>query len=92
MISAVESVAHSRGVSMAEVALAWLLGRPGVSSVILGARSLEQLTENLGAAGLRLSDDETTRLDEASDPTAADYPYGGPGIDQRARALPPATD
>ena len=72
---------------MAQVALAWVVDRPMVSSVILGARTVEQLQDNLGAAGLHLSEDETAQLDAASDPGAADYPYGGPGIEQRSRAL-----
>jgi aryl-alcohol dehydrogenase-like predicted oxidoreductase len=87
VIDAVESVASSRGVSMAQVALAWVVDRPMVSSVILGARTVEQLQDNLGAAGLHLSEDETERLDAASDPAPADYPYGGPGTEQRSRAL-----
>jgi aryl-alcohol dehydrogenase-like predicted oxidoreductase len=85
VIDAVESVAASRGATMAQVALAWLVDRPLVSSVILGARTLEQLRDNLGAAGLHLSEEETARLDAASDPAPADYPYGGPGIEQRSR-------
>lgn len=84
VIDAVQSVVSSRGVTMAQVALAWLVDRPIVSSVILGARTVEQLQDNLGAAGLHLSQDETARLDTASDPAAADYPYGGPGTDQRS--------
>jgi aryl-alcohol dehydrogenase-like predicted oxidoreductase len=55
--------------------------------VILGARTTEQLADNLGAAGLHLDADETARLDAASDPGAADYPYGGPGIAQRGRTI-----
>jgi aryl-alcohol dehydrogenase-like predicted oxidoreductase len=89
VIDAVQSIASSRGVSMAQVALAWLLDRPLVSSVILGARTLEQLQDNLGAAGVHLTPDETARLDAASDPGAADYPYGEAGIEQRTRALDP---
>jgi aryl-alcohol dehydrogenase-like predicted oxidoreductase len=58
-----------------------------VSSVILGARTVEQLEQNLGAVGLRLGADETAALDLASDPGAADYPYGGPGVEQRDRRL-----
>src|SRR3954469_2134428 len=85
VIDAVESVAASRGVSMAQVALAWLVDRPMVTSVILGARTVEQLEDNLGAAGLHLELDEIAQLDAASDPAAADYPYGGPGIEQRSR-------
>jgi aryl-alcohol dehydrogenase-like predicted oxidoreductase len=87
VIAAVERVATTRGVSMAQVALAWLVDRPCVSSVILGARTLEQLEQNLGAVGLHLTPEETRILDEASNPGAADYPYGGPGTEQRSRAL-----
>ena len=82
-------IAEKRGVSMAQVALAWVVDRPTVTSVILGARTLEQLDDNLGAADLHLTADETQQLDEASDPGAADYPYGGPGVDQRSRRIRP---
>ena len=75
---------------MAQIALAWLHDRPQVTSVILGARTLEQLEDNLGAAGLHLTAEETAALDAASDPTPADYPYGGPGVEQRSRELPDA--
>jgi aryl-alcohol dehydrogenase-like predicted oxidoreductase len=88
VLDAVREVAAGRGVTMAQVAIAWLVDRPQVSSVILGARTLEQLDDNLGAAGLHLTVDETARLDAASDPGAADYPYGGPGRGQRHRGLP----
>jgi len=87
VIDTVQSVASSRGVTMAQVALAWLVDRPMVTSVILGARTVEQLHDNLGVAGLHLSQDEIARLDAASDPAPADYPYGGPGTEQRSRAL-----
>jgi len=88
VIDAVTSIAEQRSVSMAQVALAWLIDRPGVSSVILGARTLEQLDDNLGAAGLHLSEEERETLDAASDPAPADYPYGELGTEQRARTLP----
>jgi aryl-alcohol dehydrogenase-like predicted oxidoreductase len=87
VVGAVESVAHSHGCSMAQVALAWLRDRPAVSSVILGARTLEQLEDNLGAADLDLSAEEVATLDKASDPEPADYPYGEPGKEQRSRRL-----
>src|SRR4051794_33815980 len=83
VIEAVEAVASARGAGMAHVALAWLVDRPRMASVILGARTLEQLEDNLGAAGLHLTPEETARLDAASDPAPADYPYGGPGVDHR---------
>ena len=81
------TVAEGRGVTMAQVALAWLVDRPAVTSVILGARTTEQLTDNLGIAGLHLDEAEAAALDAASDPGAADYPYGGPGIHQRGRTV-----
>jgi aryl-alcohol dehydrogenase-like predicted oxidoreductase len=87
VVDAVRAVSSERGVSMAQTALAWLVDRPTVTSVILGARTLEQLDDNLGAAGLHLDAGETERLDAASDPAAADYPYGAPGIEQRGRSI-----
>ena len=54
--------------SPAQVALAWLLARPGVASVIVGARTEEQLADNLAAASLELTADETTRLEVVSRP------------------------
>jgi aryl-alcohol dehydrogenase-like predicted oxidoreductase len=87
VIEAIDSVASSRGATMAQVAISWLVDRPMVSSVILGARTVEQLQDNLGAAGLHLSQSETALLDAASDPAPADYPYGGPGREQRSRSL-----
>ena len=88
VIDAVQAIAEDRGVSMAQVALAWLHDRPLMTSVILGARTMEQLQDNLGAAGLHLTPEETTRLDEASDPAPASYPYGDIGFNQRNRTLP----
>ncbi|MGO9582630.1 MAG: aldo/keto reductase [Acidimicrobiales bacterium] len=87
VIAAVQEIAAARGASMAQVALAWLVDRPTVTSVILGARTLEQLEDDLGAADLHLSPVETERLDAASDPGAADYPYGQPGVEQRSRKI-----
>jgi aryl-alcohol dehydrogenase-like predicted oxidoreductase len=87
ILDAVRAVAAGRGVSMAQVALAWLVDRPAVSSVILGARTVAQLDDCLAAADLHLSVEETTRLDEVSAPVTSDYPYGGPGQEQRARRV-----
>jgi aryl-alcohol dehydrogenase-like predicted oxidoreductase len=87
VVDAVRRVAEESGASMAQVALAWLADRPAVTSVILGARTTEQLEDNLLAGDLHLSAEHTKLLDEASDPEPADYPYGGPGVDQRSRKL-----
>jgi diketogulonate reductase-like aldo/keto reductase len=56
------------------VALAWLLDRPAVTSVIVGARTDEQLADNLGAADLELAGEERARLDEVSQLPLL-YPY-----------------
>jgi aryl-alcohol dehydrogenase-like predicted oxidoreductase len=87
VIEAVQRVSKDRDVTMAEVALAWLVDRPAVTSVILGARTMEQLETNLNAAGLHLSAEEIAALDQASDPAPPDYPYGGPGEEQRSRSI-----
>jgi aryl-alcohol dehydrogenase-like predicted oxidoreductase len=88
VIDAVRQVAEGRGVSMSQVALAWVADRPAVTSVILGARTVKQLEDNLGAADLHLSDKEAELLTESSAPEVADYPYGALALQQRGRALP----
>jgi aryl-alcohol dehydrogenase-like predicted oxidoreductase len=55
--------------------------------VILGARTLDQLNDNLSAAGMSLSDDEMHLLDDASEPDTPDYPYGEKGQMQRSRRI-----
>ena len=65
-VEAMRPIAEARGVSVARVALAWLLHRPFVTSVILGARTEEQLADNLAAAGLSLSAEELAALDAVS--------------------------
>lgn len=66
IVEVLVEIAGSRDVSPAQVALAYTLGRPGVTSVIVGARVEEQLADNLKAAELALTDDERARLDAAS--------------------------
>ncbi len=87
IIGAVEDIAKSKGCSMAQVALAWTAARPAVTSVILGARTTEQLADNLGAAKISLSDEEMSRLTEISAPHPFNYPYGAGGTNQRHRKL-----
>lgn len=74
VVDAVVEVAEGRGVSGAQIALAWLLGRPGVTGLVIGARNTTQLADNLSAADLTLTTDERTRLDKASRPNLL-YPY-----------------
>jgi aryl-alcohol dehydrogenase-like predicted oxidoreductase len=73
-IEAVVAVADAHGCSPAQVALAWLIARPGITSVIVGARTEEQLSDNLGAATLALSAAEMARLEEVSRPPLI-YPH-----------------
>jgi aryl-alcohol dehydrogenase-like predicted oxidoreductase len=68
VVEALKEVAGRHDTSPARVALSWVLGRPAVSSVIIAARKIEQLEDNIGAVGLRLSDDDIQLLDAASDP------------------------
>ncbi len=68
------AIAKERGVSPAQVALAWLLRKPAITSAVVGARTNEQLADNLRAAELGLSDDEVARLDRVSAPPLL-YPY-----------------
>ena len=74
IVDAVVAIADARGVSGAQVALAWLLGRPGVSSVIIGGRTEAHFEDNLAAAELKLTGEERKRLDEISQPPLL-YPY-----------------
>ncbi len=73
-VDAVRAIAKEKATTPAAVALAWLLAKPAVTSVIFGARSIDQLDENLRAADVRLSPEEVQKLDDAS---AFDlgYPY-----------------
>jgi len=87
IIGAVEDIAKARGVSMAQVALAWVAAQPAVTSVILGARSRDQLADNLASAALALSADELAALSAASAPDIEDYPYGKGGAAQRHRKM-----
>ncbi|WP_395454269.1 aldo/keto reductase [Azospirillum melinis] len=74
IVDALDAVAAETGRSVPQVAIAWLLGRPTVSSVIIGARNEAQLRDNLGAVGWKLEPGQIARLDTASDVMPA-YPY-----------------
>jgi aryl-alcohol dehydrogenase-like predicted oxidoreductase len=87
IIDAVGKIAKARGVSLAQIALAWVAAQPAVTSVILGARSPEQLADNLAAASLALSVHEIATLSAVSAPPIGDYPYGKGGTEQRRRKM-----
>ncbi len=87
VLDVVRKIAGQSGSSMGQVAIAWVLARPAVTSVILGARTLDQLNNNLAAADMTLGDDEMHLLDEVSEPDTPDYPYGEKGQTQRSRRM-----
>lgn len=74
IVDALYEIAQTRGVSVAQVAVNWVIGKRGVTSVIFGARNMEQLQDNLNAATWRLTADEIARLDAVSAPPIP-YPY-----------------
>ena len=74
VVDALDAVAKETGKTVAQIALNWVLQRPTVSTVIVGARNEEQLKQNLGAIGWTLTPDQIKRLDAASAKPAA-YPY-----------------
>jgi aryl-alcohol dehydrogenase-like predicted oxidoreductase len=74
VVDALDAVAKETGKSVPQIALNWLLQRPSVSSVVIGARNEEQLRANLGAVGWNLTPDQIAVLDAASDRPLA-YPY-----------------
>ena len=83
----VRKITEQRGRSMGQVAIAWVLAQPAVTSVILGARTLDQLNNNLADADMTLGDDEMHVLDEVSEPDTPDYPYREKGQMQRSRRI-----
>jgi aryl-alcohol dehydrogenase-like predicted oxidoreductase len=93
VVEALKEVASRHDASPARTALSWVLRRPAISSVIVAARRLEQLEDNVGAVDLRLSDEEVRLLDAASDP-GVPYPKWmvlqlDTAEDPRSRALYP---
>jgi aryl-alcohol dehydrogenase-like predicted oxidoreductase len=68
------AIGETHRVSGAQIALAWLLGRPGVTSLIIGGRTEAQFRDNLASVNVKLTDDERARLDKASQPPLI-YPY-----------------
>ena len=68
------AVAEAKGVPATQVALAWSLGRPGITSLVIGARNDQQLKQNLPSVELKLTQDERDKLYTVSAPTLL-YPY-----------------
>lgn len=87
IIDAVKEVAGRTGLTMAQVALAWVADRPGVTAPILGNRTTEQLAEALAIADVHLDEDALVALTDVSAPDVPQYPYGPMGQSQRSRPI-----
>ncbi|MFZ3554389.1 aldo/keto reductase [Streptomyces sp. BH055] len=74
VVDALDEIATETGRAIPQIAINWLLRRPTVSTVLIGARNEEQLTQNLGAIGWELTPEQVAKLDAASE-TKAPYPY-----------------
>ena len=74
VVDALDEVAKETGKTVPQIALNWLLRRPTVSTLIIGARNEEQLKANLGAVGWKLTEDQVAKLDKASELPKV-YPY-----------------
>jgi aryl-alcohol dehydrogenase-like predicted oxidoreductase len=87
-VDAMRPIAQVHQVSVAQVALAWLLARPAVTSVIIGARSVEQLEDNIASTKVRLTDQDLKALDAVSQ-LPPEYPGWMLAMQGQYRAKPP---
>ena len=76
VLEVVDEIARRHDATMAEISIAWLLSRPGITSVLLGARTVDQLTDTLGAAAINLEVDDLDASTAVSAPGLPPYPYG----------------
>lgn len=89
IIDAIDAIAAETGKSVSQIALNWLLQRPTVASVIVGARNEEQLKQNLGALGWNLTAEQVAKLDKASEiPTIYPYWHQRPFAERNPLAVP----
>ena len=85
VLDVVEAIAQEKGCTVSQVALAWCMNQPGVTSPIIGPRTLAHLDDNLGAATVAITDADRARLDAAAEPEQAIVPYyTGKNIDFKA--------
>ncbi len=100
VVDAVNAIAEEAGATAAQVALAWLLGRPGVTSIVIGARRMGQFETNLGAMDVTLTEAQRATLDEVSVPQlnfpaennrqlAPSLQFAGATVDGRSSAVSP---
>ena len=75
VMDVLEQMAAEKSCSVSQLSLAWCAGQPGISSPIIGPRTMEQLEDNLGSVEVKLSDEDRRRLDEVAPPGRAIAPY-----------------
>jgi aryl-alcohol dehydrogenase-like predicted oxidoreductase len=75
VIEGLQPLAEEKSITLSQLALAWCMHRPGVTSPIMGPRTMEQLEDNLGAVGVRFSDDELKRIDDVARRSDAVAPF-----------------
>jgi aryl-alcohol dehydrogenase-like predicted oxidoreductase len=90
-IEVMRPMAAERQISVAQIALAWLLAKPYVSTVIIGAKSMDQLRDNIASTRVQLTDSERRTLDEVSQ-LPAEYPGWMLALQGQYRAKPPVKD
>jgi aryl-alcohol dehydrogenase-like predicted oxidoreductase len=90
-IEVMRPMAAERKISVAQIALAWLLGKSYVSTVIIGAKSMDQLRDNIASTRVQLTDSERRTLDEVSQ-LPAEYPGWMLALQGQYRAKPPVKD
>jgi len=90
-VDAMRPMANLRKVSVAQIALAWILSKPFVTTVIIGAKSMDQLRDNIASSRVRLDDAEIKLLDEVSE-LPAEYPGWMLAFQGQARAKPPSKE
>ena len=89
VVDAIDDVAKETGKTVAQIALNWLLRKPTVSTLVIGARNAEQLRQNIAAEGWRLTPDQVAKLDQAS-ASYIPYPYWHQRQFQKLNPLPPS--
>ena len=88
IVETMRPIALEHNVSVAQIALAWLLSRPAVSSVIIGAKTLDQLHDNIASTAVTLTAQNLQVLDEVSE-LAPEYPGWMMAMQAQYRATPP---
>jgi aryl-alcohol dehydrogenase-like predicted oxidoreductase len=89
VVDALDAVSQETGKTVPQIALNWLLRKPTVSTIVIGARNEEQLKQNIAAEGWRLTPDQMSKLDEPSAP-AIPYPYWHQRQFTNRNPLPPS--